>query len=133
MTLYEYMKIEQNSMDTSDDVFDAVVTIEPIEDNDYKNYPDDENYYLFYLEIMKKAEVFEKSGDTLIVKWSDLITRNMEKFKAYTKENWYADCQYEDDEDEFIYQWINEIHLYLAGYVDEDEYKKLYNFAKSLN
>ena len=63
------------------------------------------------------------NGDVLIVKWTELIQNNMEKFKAFTKENWSN--QYEDDEDEFIYQWINEIHYYLAGYVNEDFYDEL--------
>ena len=133
MNLYEYMKIEQGTLDTYDNEYDSCVTVESIDDDDYKNYSDSEYYYRFYLEILKKVEVAEKSGNSLIVKWSDMINRNMEKFKAYTKENWYKDCQYEDDEDEFIYQWINEIHLYLAGYVDEDTYKGLFKLAESLN
>ena len=54
----------------------------------------------------------------------------MDKFKAFTKEYW--NNQYEDDEDEFIYQWISEIHLYIAGYVGEKMYGKLNSFIETL-
>ena len=42
------------------------------------------------------------------------------------------DMKYKNDEDEFIYQWINEIHLYMAGYVSEDFYETLVKFVDSL-
>jgi hypothetical protein len=54
----------------------------------------------------------------------------MEKFKKFTAEHW--NNQYEDDEDEFIYQWINEIHLYMAGYTTERIYKLLNQFVETL-
>jgi hypothetical protein len=56
----------------------------------------------------------------------------MEKFRKFTAENWYENCQYENDNDEFIYQWINEIHQYMAGNVSEDFYDELVKFVKTL-
>lgn len=131
MNLYEYMKVEQYSIDTYDNVYDACVTVDYIEDDEYKQYPDMENYYKFSLEILKKVEVVEKIGDNLIVKWNELIVNNMEKFREFTNKHWYNN--YEDDDEEFVYQWINEIHMYIAGYVSEDIYKKLVDLIAELN
>lgn len=127
MKLYDYLKLTENCYDTSDTVFDAVVTVDFIEEN--KN---NDNYDKFCIELMKKAEVEKVNDDTPIVKWTELIQNNMEKFKEFTAENWYESCQYEDDEDEFIYQWINEIHQYMAGNVSEDFYKKLVELVETL-
>lgn len=127
MKLYEIMKLSQNDYDTYDTIFDAVVTVCYIAENEARD-----NYDKFCIELMKKVEVEKINGDILIVKWTELIQKNMEKFKAFTKENWYENCQYEDDEDEFIYQWINEIHQYMAGNVSEDFYVELVNLVESL-
>ena len=127
MKLYDYLKLTKNCFDTADTVFDAVVTVDFIEEN--KN---NDNYDKFCIELMKKAEVEKVNNDTPIVKWTELIQNNMDKFKEFTAENWYESCQYEDDEDEFIYQWINEIHQYMAGNVSEDFYKKLVELVETL-
>ena len=125
MTLYEYLKMADNDFDTYDTEYDAEVTV---------CYIDEENdeYDKFCNGIIKKVDVVKINGDTLTVNWCELIKRNMDKFKAFTAEHWYANCQYEDDEDEFIYQWINEIHQYMAGYVSMDFYKTLNTFIDSL-
>ena len=127
MKLYEFMKMSQNDYDTYDTTFDSVVTVCYIAENEVRD-----NYDKFCVELMKKAEIEEINGDDIIIKWTELIQNNMEKFRAFTKENWYANCQYEDDEDEFIYQWINEIHQYMAGNVSEDFYDKLVKLVESL-
>jgi len=127
MKLYDFMKISQNDYDTCDTVFDTGVTVCYIDEEDAED-----NYDKFCIELMKKVELEEQNDDILIVKWTELITNNMEKFKEFTKENWYESCQYEDDEDEFIYQWINEIGGYLAGYVSEDFYDKLVELVETL-
>ena len=128
MTLYELMKVAKEDYDTYDDVYDAVVTVCYIDEEDVED-----NYDKFCTEIIKKVEVEEKVGDGFIVKWTELIEKNMEKFRKFTKENWKKDCQYEDDDEEFVYQWINEIHSYMAGYVPEDFYKELVAFVETLN
>ena len=56
----------------------------------------------------------------------------MDKFKQFTKDNWNDNCQYEDDIDEFIYQWIKEINLYMAGYVSDRFYPVLNKLVDSL-
>ena len=127
MKLYEIMKLTESDYDTCDTVFDAVVTVCYIEEQ-----ANNTNYETFCVELMKKVEVEKINGDIIIAKWTELIQNNMEKFKEFTAKNWYESCQYEDDEDEFIYQWINEIHSYMAGYVAEDFYDNLCEFVREL-
>ena len=124
-TLYDYINMAENDFDTYDVDYDAEVTVCHI-------YKEDDAYDKFCNGIIKKVNVVKINGDTLIVNWSELIKRNIDKFKKFTAEHWYENCQYEYDIDEFIYQWINEIHAYMAGYVSEDFYITLNEFVDSL-
>lgn len=125
MTLYEYLRMTENDFDTFDTEYDAEVTV---------CYIDEENdeYDKFCNGIIKKVNVVKVNGDYPIVNWCELIIRNIEKFKRFSSKHWYENCQYEDDEDEFIYQWINEIHSYMAGCVSESFYSTLNAFVDSL-
>lgn len=127
MKLYDFMKMTQNDYDTEDTVYCAIVTVCYIEEDEIND-----NYDKFCIELMKKVEMVEQVGDGLLVKWTELIQNNMEKFRAFTAKNWYESCQYENDDDEFIYQWINEIHQYMAGNVSEDFYDELVKLVESL-
>ncbi len=125
MKLYDFIKLTEADYDTYDTVYDACVTVCYIDDEDITD-----DYDKFCIEITKKVEVEKQNGDILIVKWTNLIQNNMEKFKNFTEKYWKY--TYEDDEDEFIYQWINEIHSYMAGYVSEDFYSILVKFVETL-
>ena len=126
MKLYDYMKLSETDWDTYDTVYDACVTVCYIDEEDEAR----DSYYKFCTDIIKKVEVEKKNGDILIVDWSGLIQSNMEKFKLFTEKHWRY--TYKDDEDEFIYQWINEIHAYMAGYVSEDFYDILVKLVETL-
>lgn len=123
MKLYEFMKLSEADYDTYDTVYDACVTV---------CYADEEadSYDRFCNEIMKKVEVTEVHESCLIVDWSALISGNIDKFRKFTENHWKY--TYEDDEDELIYQWINEINAYMAGYVSEDFYSVLVKFVETL-
>lgn len=125
MTLYEYLKMREDDFDTYDTVFDTGVTVCYIEE-------EDDEYDKFCNGIIKKVDVIHINDDCPIVNWYEMIERNIDKFKAFTKKHWKISCQYEDDIDEFMYQWINEIHMYMAGYVDEDFYYELNKLVKIL-
>ena len=125
MTLYEYLKMTENDFDTYDTVFDTEVTVCYIES-------ENDEYDKFCNGIIKKVDVICINDDSPIVNWTEMIERNINKFKAFTKEYWYENCQYEDDIDEFIYQWINEIHQYMAGNVSIDFYFVLNKLVDSL-
>lgn len=128
MKLYDFMKITEEDYDTYDTVYDTSVTVCYIEEE-----KTNDNYDKFCIELMKKVELVNGNGNHgLIVEWTKLITNNMEKFREFTRENWYEDCWFEDDEDEFIYQWINELHSYMAGNVSDNFYKTLVEFVDSL-
>ena len=126
MTLYEYMEKSKSDYDVWDDVYDNCVTCGYIEE-------EEDDYEKFCNAIMKKVKFIKEVDDySIICDWTKLITDNMEKFKFFTKNNWKKSCQYEDDEDEFIYQWITEINNYMAGYVWDEFYNKLLNFVETL-
>ena len=126
MTLYEFMKMSECDYDTYDVDFDAIVTVcLPDEDDDL------DAYGKFCFEIIKKVEVVKQVDTGLIVDWSGFIKRNVELLREFTDEYWYNN--YEDDDDEFVYQWINEIHAYLGGCVSEDIYEKLVELVETLD
>ena len=124
-TLFDFIKMSERDYDTYDTKYDAVVTVCHICEED-----ESDDYDKFCNNIIKKVNVVEINGDSLIVNWSELIERNMDLFKYFTEEHWYY--HYEDDIDEFVYQWIKEIHMYMAGYVSEDFYSVLNKFVDSL-
>ena len=126
MTLYEFMKMSECDYDTYDVDFDAIVTVcLPDEDDNL------DAYGKFCFEIIKKVDVVKVADTGLIVDWSGFIKRNIEQLREFADEYWYNN--YVDDDDEFIYQWINEIHAYLAGYVSEDIYEKLVELVETLD
>ena len=126
MKLYEIMKLTESDYDTYDTEYDACVTVCYIDKEDMED-----SYDKFCIGIMEKVDVVRIIPSSHITcDWSKLIKDNMEKFKAFTEKHWRN--TYEDDDEEFIYQWINEIHYYLAGYVSEDFYDTLVEFVNSL-
>lgn len=126
MTLFDFIKIAERDFDVYDDVFDAEVTVCHIEENKHNDF-----YDKFCIGIIKKVNLVNQTSEyTLVAKWTKLIQDNMDKFREFTNKHWNK--KYKNDEEEFIYQWINEIHLYMAGYVSEDFYETLVEFVDSL-
>lgn len=126
MTLFDFVRTTKRDWDVYDNVYDAEVTVCYIDE-------DKELYDKFCNEIIKKVILIRQISDySLEAKWTKLIEDNMEKFREFTRMHWHDEAQYEDDDDEFIYQWINEIHGYMAGCVSEDFYEVLVEFVKEL-
>ena len=125
MRLFEYLQMTECDYDTCDTKYDNGVTVCYIFEED-----EADEYDKFCNGIIKKVNVVKINGDMLTVNWSELIENNMNKFKKFTKKYWKR--QYENDIDEFIYQWINEIHMYMAGYVPESFYSVLNKFVDGL-
>lgn len=127
MKLYDFMQESHNDYDTYDTEYDAAVTVCHIDEEDI-----DDDYDKFCVEILKKVDYVEQTDScTVIADWIGLIKRNWNKFKAFSDAHWYN--SYNDDDDEFIYQWIKEINYYVAGYVSDDFYKTLVEFVDSLD
>lgn len=125
MKLYDFIKLTEADYDTYDTIYDNGVTVCFIDEEDEER----DNYDKFCVDIMKKVEMEKINGDVLIVNWTKLIKDNMEKFREFSKKYWKF--QYKD-EDDFIYEWINEIQAYMAGYVSENFYGVLVEFVETL-
>lgn len=123
--------MEKADFDTYDTVFDTEVTVCcPMEFfiNIRKKDTENEWYDTFYDFILKHVVVVEKTSECeCIAEWTPFITNNLEVFKEIAKDMWCEEWVYkydgEPDDDDLIYEWINEIHSWLAGYVSESEYK----------
>ena len=116
--LYDYMREHQADIDTYDTEYDAVVTVCYMEEEEIED-----NYDRFCIDLIKKVEVVEANDNGVIVDWSGFIKRNICRLGQFTDKYWCNN--YADSKSEFIYQWIKEIHLCLAGYVSESTYRLL--------
>lgn len=123
--LYDFIRMSESDYDTCDTEYDAMVTVCYIDD-------EEDNYDKFCNNIIKKVNVIKINGDCLVVDWCELIKRNIIKFRTFAAKHWHENCQYKDDEEEFIYQWIEEINQYMAGYVSMKFYDILIKFVDSL-
>lgn len=122
MKLRTYLNVLQSDIDTYDNTFEGVVTVCHIPTEEFKKYinkpNNDVNYYRFCRFIYNNVDVISTDADIVVCDWTGLIKKYYEAFKTFMNENWgntYAG-------DEFYYQWINEIHLYLAGHATEEIY-----------
>ena len=77
-TLYNYINMAENDFDTYDVEYDAEVTVCHI-------YEENDEYDKFCNGIIKKVDVIKINGDSLIVNWSELINRNMDKFREFSE------------------------------------------------
>ena len=118
MTVYEYIKTSGCDYDVYDDEFDACITCCDCSEDD--GGEDDEFYYRFYAGIQKLANVVEIKKDWIIADWSAMIRHNKAILEEYMYKNWKRDYE---DEDDFVYEWIREFHLWGAGYTNEITYK----------
>lgn len=124
MKLYDRLSIDKGSYDCYDTDIDESVTI------DWIDKPKSD-YDFFVVGLLKKVDIEQKTDAcTLVCDWSKLIRENFTKFKRFTKEYWARDYK---DEYDFIYQWIRELHSYVAGYVNDSFYSTLKGFVDSLN
>lgn len=115
MTVYDFIKETGYDYDVYDDDFDTCVTCCDCSDSE-----DEDNYYRFYSGIQKLVNVVENRKDWLIADWSAMIRQNKPILEEYMYKNWKRDYE---DEDDFIYEWIREFHLWGAGYTSENTYK----------
>ena len=116
MTLYERLEKTKDCFDTYDTDYDAEVTVDWIDEIT-------DNYDKFCMGIIKLVPVVKEEKDgTIVCGWTSLIVNNLDVFKEFTEKHWIS--QYEDDEDELIYQWIKEICYWIAGYTSESVYKE---------
>ena len=123
MSVYDYMRLTQGDYDIYDTELDISVTVVYIEESE-----NNDAHEKFCIEILKKVKLNSFSDKYAEADWSAFIRENEKLFKQFMEENWNQ--QYSGYE--FIYQWIKEIHLYLAGYTCDSIYKKMYELLKSI-
>lgn len=122
MTVKDYLNLQHCDYDFDDKDYDAVVTCCYIDEIN--------NSYDTFCDLLTSKVSIVKGGDYPIANWSGFIANNFEKFKTFAKENWH--CSYDDDDEEFVYEWIKEFHSYLAGMVSYTFYDKLVEFFETL-
>lgn len=121
MTLYELMKLrDEDYIETTDDVFDCIVGSNFIENEVLTDF-DDFYYNNFCYYISNCIEVLDANNYYPICDWSGFINKHFNELYDFAKNNWKGIPLEKDD---FIYEWISELHLYQAGYVSENIYKK---------
>ena len=74
----------------------------------------------------KKALILQKIVDISLYKrifivMRQVIKKNLEVFRKAADELWVRTPKEDDD---LIYEWIKEIHAWMAGYASESTYKK---------
>lgn len=117
MTLYELLQIKEDYIETSDVDYDVLVGTDLVKDEDINENTD--NYYKFLNYIAHNVEVTDARND--ICNWSKFVLDHKVALAKYAEENWY---EVPEDESDFIYNWINELHGYQAGSISEKMYKE---------
>lgn len=120
LTPSDLLSEDNDYIEFYDNVFDIFVGLDYVSEKDL-NREADKYYYRFLNYLNNNVQVLSVANSTCA--WTDFIKKHIKAFKKFTKEHWVR--TYKDDLDEFIYQWIKELHLYGAGYVSESEYKAL--------
>ena len=128
MTLLEYIKMHKPAVDGAtttccwdcpDKVFDAVITVDCSVGQDghidiLEDDPEYPNMPLFIKEFLGKVTVVTLMSDgTPIIDADGLFRRNIDTVKQWIAKNWNGTW---DDDDDIIYQMIQEIHYGIAGY-----------------
>ena len=121
MTVYTFIKETRKGgwleVDTYDTVFDACITL-CID----LNATSDDYYHKFCNELLKYVEIDEITDNCVTLKWYDMIANNIDLFRKFTENYWYNPERFDDDDD-LIYEWINELDGFFAGNTCEDVYK----------
>lgn len=118
MTLYELLQIKDDYIETSDVDYDVLVGTDLVKDEDINENTN--NYYKFLNYIAHNVEVTDARND--ICNWSKFVLDHKVALTKYAEENWY---EVPEDESDFIYEWINELHNYQSGNISEKCIKTL--------
>lgn len=126
MTLLQYIRMHKPEngscdccWDCPDKVFDAVITVDCTIEQDgtidiLKDDDEFPNMPLFIKEFVGKVTVVTLMSDgTPIIDADGLFRRNIDTVKQWIAKNWNGTW---DDDDDIIYQMIQEIHYGIAGY-----------------
>lgn len=131
MTLYEYIKAAGRDFDVWDEVFDENITVCYISDNE-ENI---DNYYKFCSNILRYV-MFARPvlySETIVANWYGFFDKNEKVFRDWAKEYW-KEGTVPEDKDDFIFDWIIELHGMFGGGLSEESYKDFVeNYMPRLN
>lgn len=92
-----------------------------------------EIFCAFVEELTKKVRVIDISRhNAFTVSWTKLIERNMDKFRAFSAENWVADLT-EKDECMFTVQWIKYLDYCMTTVRSDEHFATMLEFVQSLD
>lgn len=116
MTLFDYMQLTDNmDYDVWDETFDDCVTVCLAEE-------ESDNYDKFCFGIAKLVPLVS-TGEYVVADWYGFIERNDSVFREWSESYW-RDGTIPADKDDFIEDWIIELHGLYAGNTSEGMYQK---------
>ena len=127
MTLRDLLEAKGEGLDTGDKDFDIIVTAEYITKEEFAKYKD-EPYYKFAEWIYNHIKVVDPKND--ICDYTGFVEKNMTALRNFSKQHWRY--QYPDPDD-FTYEWIGELHGFLAGNATDQNYSDLLNCLNGSN
>lgn len=125
MTLTEFFNDIKDTdldrdFDVGDDVFDTTVCCcspNPKPFSPTKKEPYD--YFSDYIYDNVKIIKAMPDKDYVVADWTGFVNEHFDKLKDFSRLYWRGDY---DDKDKFTYEWITEIHGWLAGEVNDQRY-----------
>ena len=125
MTLTEFFNDIKDTdldrdFDVGDDVFDVTVCCcspNPKPFSPTKKEPYD--YFSDYIYDNVKIIKAMPDKDYVVADWTGFVNEHFDKLKEFSRQYWRNDY---DDRDDFTYEWIIEIHGWLADGVNDQRY-----------
>lgn len=117
MKLRQLLEAKDDCLDTYDSVYDCVVTVALVYENDITD-----EYDKFLYRISQDVDVTDARHNEC--DWVGFIDNYKDQLTAFMIDYW-QDELLPHDIDDFYCKWINEIHLYCAGEVDLETYDDL--------
>lgn len=125
MTLSEFFKDIKDTdldrdFDVGDETFDVLVCCcspNPQPFSPTKKEPYD--YFTDYIYDNVKIVNAKPDKDFVVADWTGFVEERFDKLKEFSRQYWRGNY---DDKDDFTYEWINEIHAWLAGNVCDENY-----------
>ena len=126
MTISEFFKSIENTdydgdFDMGDNVFDRSVCCVSLNKAcfiDIDNSTDPSDKFTKYIYDNVKIITAKPDKDFVVADWTGFVEEHFDKLKEFARQYWVNDYK---DKDDFTEEWINEIHLWLAGWDIGDE------------
>ena len=121
MSLYEYMTFadHMDEYDCYDDVFDAVVAMCPVEEDDLDPWSQVNNWILQNVRFIQRTDSI-----TVVGGFSEFVEKHIEQFKEFTKDRNKEHYMVRGDDDDSLYAGVLTIDSLIVGNYSDDDYKE---------